>query len=138
MFNKEKMDDWIAEGRVAFRENTGAPFLKRYLSEVRQGLTLPTIMTEFGYSQTSAAEADKLFKKKGIFEYAKPTTLLNPLVRVGAPNMDSIILDFFSGSATTAHAVMQLNAEELIKDTRNILPYLRSITASSSWCSCLN
>lgn len=112
LFNKEKMDDWIAEGRVAFRENTGAPFLKRYLSEVRQGLTLPTIMTEFGYSQTSAAEADKLFNKKGIFEYAKPTTLLNPLVRVGAPNMDSIILDFFSGSATTAHAVMQLNAED--------------------------
>ena len=112
LFNKEKIDDWIAEGRVAFRENTGAPFLKRYLSEVRQGLTLPTIMTEFGYSQTSAAEADKLFNKKGIFEYAKPTTLLNPLVRVGAPNMDSIILDFFSGSATTAHAVMQLNAED--------------------------
>lgn len=106
------MDLWIKEGRVSFRDNTGAPFLKRYLSEVRQGLTLPTIMTEFGYSQTSAAEADKLFKRKGIFEYAKPTTLLNPLVRVGASPKDAIILDFFSGSATTAHAVMQLNAED--------------------------
>lgn len=112
LFNKEKMDLWIKEGRVSFRDNTGAPFLKRYLSEVRQGLTLPTIMTEFGYSQTSAAEADKLFKRKGIFEYAKPTTLLNPLVRVGASPKDAIILDFFSGSATTAHAVMQLNAED--------------------------
>lgn len=85
LFNKEKMDLWIKEGRVAFRENTGAPFLKRYLSEVRQGLTLPTILTEFGFSQTSAAEADKIFMKKGIFEYAKPTTLLKPLIRVGAP-----------------------------------------------------
>ena len=112
LFNKEKMDLWIKEGRVAFRENTGAPFLKRYLSEVRQGLTLPTIMTEFGYSQTSAAEADKIFNKKGIFEYAKPTTLINPLVRVGTPEKDDIVLDFFSGSSTTAHAVMQLNAED--------------------------
>lgn len=111
LFNKEKMDLWLKEGRVSFRENTGAPFLKRYLSEVRQGLTLPTIMTEFGFSQTSAAEADKLFGVKGVFEYAKPTTLLNPLVRVGAPNDNDIILDFFSGSSTTAHAIFQLNAE---------------------------
>lgn len=112
LFNRDKMNEWIKEGRVAFRDNTGAPFLKRYLSEVRQGLTLPTIMTEFGYSQTSAAEADKIFGIKGVFEYAKPTTLLNPLVRVGAPNKDEYVLDFFSGSATTAHAVMQLNNED--------------------------
>ncbi|MCF0186953.1 MAG: site-specific DNA-methyltransferase, partial [Bacteroidaceae bacterium] len=112
LFNKEKMEEWIRDGRVAFRDNTGAPFLKRYLSEVRQGLTLPTIMTEFGYSQTSAAEGDKLFVKKGVFEYAKPTTLLTPLVRVGAPEKDAIVMDFFSGSATTAHSVMLLNAED--------------------------
>jgi len=111
LFNKDKMEEWIEEGRVSFRENTGAPFLKRYLSEVRQGLTLPTIMTEFGFSQTSAAEGDKLFGIKGVFEYAKPTTLINPLIRVGAPNEDDIVMDFFSGSATTAHALFQLNAE---------------------------
>ena len=112
LFNQEKMTEFIKDGRIGFRENTGAPFLKRYFSEVRQGLTLPTILTEFGYSSTSASEADKLFDRKGIFEYAKPTTLINPLVRVGAPNKDAIILDFFSGSATTAHAVMQLNVED--------------------------
>ncbi len=112
LFNKEKMDLWIKEGRVSFRENTGAPFLKRYLSEVRQGLTLPTIMTEFGYSQTSSIEADKIFNKKGIFEYAKPTTLINPLIRVGTPKKNDIVLDFFSGSSTTAHAIMQLNIQD--------------------------
>ena len=112
LFNKEKMNRWISEGRISFRENTGAPFLKRYLSEVRQGLTLPTILTEMGFSSTSATEIDNIFNKKGIFEYAKPTTLIKPLLRIGAPNKDSIILDFFSGSATTAHAVMQLNAED--------------------------
>jgi len=112
LFNREKMTEWIKEGRVSFRDNTGAPFLKRYLSEVRQGLTLPTILTEFGYSQTSAAEADKIFGSKGIFEYAKPTTLLNPLIRVGTPGKDEYVLDFFSGSATTAHAILQLNNED--------------------------
>ena len=120
LFNKEKMDSWIKEGRVAFRENTGAPFLKRYLSEVRQGLTLPTIMTEFGFSQTSAAEGDKLFQKKGVFEYAKPTTLINPLIRIGCPEKDGIILDFFSGSSTTAHAIFQLNAE-LVENRKFIM-----------------
>lgn len=112
LFNKEKMDLWIKQGRVSFRENTGAPFLKRYLSEVRQGLTLPTIMTEFGYSQTSVIEMDKIFNNKGIFEYAKPLTLINPLIRVGTTGNYDIILDFFSGSATTAHAVMELNLQE--------------------------
>lgn len=112
LFNKEKMDVWVKEGRVSFRENTGAPFLKRYFSEVRQGLTLPTIMTEFGFSMTSAAESDKLFEKKGIFEYAKPTTLINPLIRVGCPGDNEIVMDFFSGSATTAHALFQLNMEK--------------------------
>lgn len=111
LFNKEKMDAWLKEGRISFRENTGAPFLKRYLSEVRQGLTLPTILTDFGFSQTSAIEGDKIFGVKGVFEYAKPTTLINPLVRVGAHNDTDIVLDFFSGSGTTAHAVFQLNAE---------------------------
>lgn len=111
LFNKEKMDVWIKEGRVSFRENTGAPFLKRYLSEVRKGVTLPTIMTEFGYSQTSAAESDRIFGIKGVFEYAKPTTLLNPLIKVGTVSEHDIILDFFSGSSTTAHAVFQINAE---------------------------
>jgi adenine-specific DNA-methyltransferase len=112
LFNKEKMNVFISEGRIGFRENTGAPYLKRYLSEVRDGLTLPTLLTEFGYSSTSAAEIDKIFKKKGVFEYAKPTTLMMPLIRVGAFKEDSIILDFFSGSATIAHAVMQLNSED--------------------------
>ena len=112
LFNKEKMDQWINNGRVSFREQTGAPFLKRYLSEVRQGLTLPTILSEFGFSQTSAAEGDSIFGKKGIFEYAKPTSLIEALVRVGAPDGDSIILDFFSGSATTANAVIQLSAKD--------------------------
>lgn len=131
LFNKEKMDLWIREGRVAFRDNTGAPFLKRYLSEVRQGLTLPTIMTEFGYSQTSVIEMDKIFNKKGIFEYAKPTTLIKPLIRVGTTSKDDIVLDFFSGVSTTADAVMQLNMQES-KNIKYIMVQLPEKTTEKS------
>ena len=131
LFNKEKMDLWIREGRVAFRDNTGAPFLKRYLSEVRQGLTLPTIMTEFGYSQTSVIEMDKIFNKKGIFEYAKPTTLIKPLIRVGTTSKDDIVLDFFSGASTTADAVMQLNMQES-KNIKYIMVQLPEKTTEKS------
>lgn len=131
LFNEEKMRSWIAEGRVAFRENTGAPFLKRYLSEVRQGLTLPTIMTEFGFSQTSASEADKLFKVKGIFEYAKPTTLMEPLIRIGANDESSIVLDFFSGSGTTADAIMKLNTKDQ-KNRKFILVQIPEKTSEKS------
>jgi len=112
LFNKEKMNLYIKEGRIGFREKTGTPYLKRYLSEVRQGLTLPTILTDFGFSSTSASELDKLFIKKGLFEYAKPTTLLKVLLNIGIINKEDFILDFFAGSGTTAHAVMQLNAED--------------------------
>ena len=131
LFNKEKMDLWIREGRVAFRDNTGAPFLKRYLSEVRQGLTLPTIMTEFGYSQTSVIEMDKIFNKKGIFEYAKPTTIIKALIRVGTTSKDDIVLDFFSGASTTADAVMQLNIQES-KNIKYIMVQLPEKTSEKS------
>ncbi|WWW12505.1 site-specific DNA-methyltransferase [Arcobacter cryaerophilus gv. pseudocryaerophilus] len=112
LFNKDKMQEFINERRIGFRESSGAPYLKRYLNEVRQGLTFPTILTEFGFSSTSATELDKLFITKGIFEYAKPTTVMCPLIQIGLPEKDEIILDFYSGSATTAHAVMKLNSED--------------------------
>ena len=51
---------------------------------------------------------------KGLFDFPKPLALIKKMIEIGADE-DSIILDFFSGSATTAHAVMQLNAEEMAK-----------------------
>ena len=111
LFNKEKMDTFLLEGRVSFRQNTGAPFLKRYLSEVRDGLTLPTILDNLGYSSSSAIEADALFVQKGIFEYAKPTLLIKTLITISSSSND-LILDFFAGSGTTGDAVMQLNSED--------------------------
>ena len=65
----------------------------------------------FGRTRTGKTEVAELFDKIAYFSFPKPTKLIRYLVGV-ATNTNDIILDFFSGSATTAHAVMQLNAED--------------------------
>ena len=65
----------------------------------------------FGSNQEGSSEVEKLFKKKGLFDNPKPTRLIKSLSLLATQD-DSVILDFFSGSSTTAHAVMQLNAED--------------------------
>lgn len=57
-------------------------------------------------------EFDSLFNSKKIFSYPKPIDLIKTLINLSSSDNESLILDFFSGSATTAHAVMQLNAED--------------------------
>ena len=64
-----------------------------------------------GHSQEGAKEVTALLEA-GAFDGPKPVRLLNRLLTLANTDKDSIILDFFSGSATTAHAVMQLNAED--------------------------
>ena len=61
--------------------------------------------------QNGTVEIKSLFNANGIFNYSKPVFLIKKAIAMAA-NEDSLILDFFSGSATTAHAVMQLNAED--------------------------
>ena len=113
--SKERMQKLIDEGRVWFGENGGnMPRLKRYLADVQQGMTATTIWKydEVGHNQEGRQEVKKLFDDKGYFDGPKPTRLLQRILQIANLEKDSIILDFFSGSATTAHAVMQLNAED--------------------------
>lgn len=110
LYNKVKISQFIAENRIGFRTQTGTPFLKRYLSEVRDGITLPTIIDDGGFSQDSAKEIKELFNRD-IFEFPKPTIFLKKLINCGLSNNDTI-LDFFAGSATTAHAVLDLNKQD--------------------------
>ncbi|MGZ8246132.1 DNA methyltransferase [Methylomagnum sp.] len=56
-------------------------------------------------------ELDEIFENRP-FDFPKPSDLILELIRQGAPNEDDIILDFFAGSGTTAHAVMKLNQED--------------------------
>lgn len=113
--SKERMQKLIEEGRVWFGESGGnMPRLKRYLADVQQGMTATTIWkyTEVGHNQEGRQEVKKLFDGKGYFDGPKPLRLLNRILQIANTDIDDIILDFFSGSATTAHAVMQLNAED--------------------------
>ncbi len=112
--SKERMQKLIEEGRVWFGESGGnMPRLKRYLADVQQGMTPITIWkyTEVGHNQEGRQEVKQLFDGKGYFDGPKPLRLLKRIVTV-ANVKGALILDFFSGSATTAHAVMQLNAED--------------------------
>jgi len=110
LYNKEKVELYIKEGRIGFRKESGTPFLKRYLSEVRDGVTLPTLITDAGTSQDSSIEIRKLFGVD-VYEFPKPTLLLKKLIYCGA-SKDDIVLDFFAGSATTAHSILELNIED--------------------------
>ena len=90
------------------------PLAKRYLCDVQDGLVPVTFFSrEFaGDSSQAKKQIDSLFEEcKGVFDYTKPVKLITRLLQIGS-NPEDIVLDFFSGSATTAHAVMQLNAED--------------------------
>lgn len=67
--------------------------------------------TEVGHTQEATKEIATLLGQSGIMDFPKPIRLMKRIVHI-ASKKDSIILDFFSGSATTAHAVMKLNAED--------------------------
>ena len=88
------------------------PSQKRYLSEVKQGISQSTFLdySEVGHSDEANKELKNILGGK-YFDYPKPTRLLQRLLHLGTKDND-LILDFFAGSGTTAHAVMQLNAED--------------------------
>lgn len=113
-YSEESIKKMIAENAIVWGEGNSMPLAKRYLCDVQDGLVPVTLFSrEFaGDSSQAKRQLDDLFAEcKGIFDYTKPVKLLSRLVHIGS-NKDDIILDFFSGSATTAHSVMQLNAED--------------------------
>ena len=101
------------EGRMWFgKDGMGIPRRKTYLSE-REGKNVWTWWpnSEVGHSQEATQEVKNLFDGHAYFDYPKPVRLLKKIIQIGTHD-DSIILDFFSGSATTAHAMIQLNTED--------------------------
>ena len=113
--SRERMQKLIEDGRVYFGADGGnTPRLKRYLADVQQGMTPTTIWKcdDVGHNQEGRQELKKLFDDKGYFDGPKPQRLMHRILKVANLLDDSIVLDFFSGSASTAHAVMQLNAED--------------------------
>ena len=114
LYTKERYEELVADNRIWFGEDgNNVPAPKRFLSEVKQGLTPMTIWkyTDVGHTQDSMRELRALFDGEKVFDYSKPVKLMKQIIRLYS-GKDDIILDFFSGSASTAHACMELNAED--------------------------
>ena len=106
----------LQDNRIWFGPNgDSTPSIKRFLSELKYEGMAPTSILfykEVGHSQEGAKEVVSLFGNKGVFDGPKPVRLLERLITLANLKSDSIVMDFFSGSATTAHALMKVNAEK--------------------------
>lgn len=112
-FTKEKFEAMRKDNRIWFgSDGSNAPVPKLFLTEVQNGVTPMTIWTfdEVGHGQEATRELRNLMGA-AVFTSPKPLRYLKRFLQLGTEK-DSLILDFFSGSATTAHAVMQLNSED--------------------------
>ena len=113
-YSEKSIKKMISENAIVWGDGDSMPMVKRYLCDVQDGLVPVTLFSrEFaGDSSQAKKQIDILFEEcKGIFDYTKPIKLIKRLLQIGS-NSGDLVLDFFSGSATTAHAVMQLNTED--------------------------
>jgi adenine-specific DNA-methyltransferase len=109
--DKETFNSLIAENKIYFpKDGDGVPRLKIFENE-EQNYFFDSIIDEMGTFTDAREEINEVFNNKEFFDTPKPTKILKELTRCSTEK-DDIIIDFFSGSATTAHAVMQLNAED--------------------------
>lgn len=118
-FIPESMNKLLAEKRVVFPEDINKrPMLKRFMSELKRDVDpVSTLLSEVGMN----SEGTKIIKDHfdiPIFNYSKPLSLVEQLIEQ-VTDSDDIVLDFFSGSATTAEAVLKLNSKD--KSIRNFI-----------------
>ncbi len=109
---EKEMEKMIEDGRVWFgADGTSRPAAKRFLSEVKQGRVASAWwpFSEVGHTDESKKEVQEIFEGKSPFDTPKPTRLIRRMLEI-ATSPSSLILDFFAGSGTTAHAVMAQNA----------------------------
>ena len=114
-YSKETLKAMDDNNEIWFgKDGKSIPSRKTFLCDLKNDGVVPrTIISysEGGHNHEADEEMKKLMEKK-VFTSPKPTKLLHLLLTLGNTNKEAIILDFFSGSATTAHAVMRLNSED--------------------------
>ena len=109
--NEAQYRKWLQDNRITFGQSgDGRPMLKKFLSEITEGLTPSTWWNheEFGTNKEASIELKELFNGDACFQTPKPVKLLNRICALGTED-DSLVLDFFGGSGTTAHAVFGSN-----------------------------
>jgi len=111
---KDRFAEYVADNRIWFGENGDlVPAPKRFLSEVKQSMTPMTIWkyAEVGHSQDAMRQLRTIFDGEVVFDYPKSVPLIQRCLELYS-NKDSVILDSFAGSGTTAHAVLNLNKQD--------------------------
>lgn len=118
-YSPDSMEKLLEEGKIIFHpEGKTRPYLKKFWSELKSEKKPMTSWLSrdsfsIGYNTEGTKNVNSLFDGVKLFDYPKPISILRLLVdQITTMDSNSIILDFFSGSATTAHAVMELNAED--------------------------
>lgn len=113
-YTSKRLKELVADNRIWFgSDGTNFPRYKKFLSEGRQGLTPSTLIKadEVGTTDNAKKELMSLFDGDVPFDTPKPIRLIDRILSIGSVS-DSLVLDFFSGSATTAEAVMRKNADD--------------------------
>lgn len=109
----KKFQELLADNRIVFgKTGDGGPQRKRFIWEAQErGKVAKTLWDDVETTTNGTQLVKKMFDGVAVFDNPKPIGLLERIIQLGG-NRDAIILDFFSGSATTAHAAMKLNAED--------------------------
>lgn len=111
---KERLQELIADNRVWFgTDGNNVPRLKVFLSEANQGLTPHTLWKaeEVGTTDSAKKALNDLFDGDAVFDTPKPVELIKRIIHISSSGSD-VLLDFFAGSCTTAHAALELNQED--------------------------
>jgi adenine-specific DNA-methyltransferase len=111
-YDKNRMAKLIKENRVIWPSDpSGRPRVKNYLAELTQEFTgYSSFIGQDIYTRNGSAEISEIFGER-IFDFPKPSSLIRELINQ-VTDQDSIILDSFAGSGTTAHAVLNLNKQD--------------------------
>jgi len=111
-FSRDTIERLIANNELYFgSDGKGRPKLKRFLCDIKEGITWTSLWDFVPLNTAGSSEMAEIFGNLGVFENPKPVGLLMEIIRAGAGS-DDLILDFFAGSATVAHAVMEMNAAD--------------------------
>jgi len=111
---KEKFEEMVKDNRIWFGEDgSNVPSIKRFLSEVQQGIPSLTIWgyKEVGHNQEGKQELKNMITEGEIFDTPKPVRLLKKILTLGSKS-DSTVLDFYAGSGSFGHATLEKNEEE--------------------------
>lgn len=115
-YNKQTLDELMKDRRIKFGlTDDSSPKRKLYYKErIEKGdvKTPSSILLDAGTTKTGTTEIMELFESQKVFDYPKPTTFIERLIKYGFVKKDDIVLDFFSGSGTTAHAAFNYNLKE--------------------------